>query len=59
LAALLPTLPREQLSTPLVQEKLEESMRKPHGRLDKFKLEIARIWRKYLETTAGQTEDVD
>jgi len=51
LRVLLPRLDKEDLSTSFVQEKLEEFMQKPHGRLDKFKLDIARIWRSYLEET--------
>lgn len=46
---LLPRLKREDLSTSFVQARLEEFMKKPYGRLDKFKLEIARVWRSYLE----------
>lgn len=51
LMTLLPTLPREELSTSLVQAKLEELMRKPKGRFDKFKMDIARIWRAYVAKT--------
>lgn len=46
---LLPTLPRELIDTPFAQRKLEEYMRKPYGRLDKFKMDIARIWRAFVE----------
>jgi len=49
LAGLLPTLLRDKLSTEFVQAKLEQLMKKPTGRLDAFKLDIARIWRTYLE----------
>lgn len=49
LAQLLPTLPREQLSTPFVQARLEGVMQKPEGRLNAFKMDIARIWRSFLE----------
>lgn len=49
LASLLPTLPRDQLSTPFLQAKLEQQMQKPAGRLDKFKLDIGRIWRAFAD----------
>jgi len=49
LAALLPTLPRDQITTPLVQARLEGLMQKPAGRLDKFRGDIGRIWRSYLD----------
>lgn len=49
LASLLPTIPRNELSTDYVQARLEESMQKPPGRLDKFKKDIARVWRRYKE----------
>lgn len=51
LMTLLPTLPREVLSTSMVQAKLEELMRKPRGRFDKFRMDIARIWRAYAAKT--------
>lgn len=59
LGELLPLLPREQLTTPFVQMKLEEYMQKPRGRLDKFKMEFARIWRSYLELSASNVPDLD
>lgn len=52
LAILLPKLAREQLSTPYVQAKLEEFMKKPAGRLDKLRMDIARIWRSYAENAS-------
>jgi len=55
LATLLPTLPREQLSTPFVQKKLELYMQKQVGRLDKFKDDIARVWRAYVDRTKEET----
>jgi len=48
MAELLPTLPRDQLSTPFVQAHLENFMNLPAGRLHKFKNEIGRIWRVYI-----------
>lgn len=61
LSKLLPGLPRERLSTEYVQTKLEESMSKPHGRFDQFKLQIGRVWRSFLESTKASYEvpDVD
>jgi len=59
LGELLPLLPPEQLTTPFVQMKLEEYMQKPYGRLDKFRMEFARIWRSYLERTASDIPDLD
>lgn len=56
---LLPSLPVEMLATPYVQAKLEDLMQKPHGRFDKFKTDIARIWRCYLESRDAQIPDLD
>ena len=50
LAVLLPTMSREELSTTTcVQAKLEVSMQKPSGRLQKFNMEIGRLRRAFLE----------
>jgi len=56
LAQLLPTLSPEKLSTAFVQERLEESMNKPAGRLDAYKIDIARIWREYIEQKGFSSE---
>jgi len=44
LVAVLPSLSGETLTTALVQERLEHSMQKPAGRLDKFRGDIDRLW---------------
>eukprot|EP00927_Polykrikos_kofoidii_P070325 TRINITY_DN6643_c0_g1_i1.p1 TRINITY_DN6643_c0_g1~~TRINITY_DN6643_c0_g1_i1.p1 ORF type:complete len:434 (+),score=78.67 TRINITY_DN6643_c0_g1_i1:77-1378(+) len=49
MAKLLPTLKREKFATDYIQGKLELIMQKPKGRLDKFKLDIGRIWRAWLD----------
>jgi len=49
LLSLLPSLPREQLSTPFVQARIEEHMHRPHGCFDKFQCDICRIWRRYVD----------
>lgn len=49
LEELLPGLPRQRLSTALVQSKLEESMQKPAGRLDRFQADIELIWRAFIK----------
>jgi len=59
LQELLPTLPEDTLNTAFVQKKLEEYMRKPFGRLDKFKLDIARIWRNFVERSRADVLDLD
>lgn len=63
LGKLLPTLSFHSLSTDSVQQRLEESMGKPRGRFQAFRLQIARIWRQYAETVreAGTepVQDVD
>lgn len=47
---LVPTFAASQLSTPFVQERLEEAMKLPAGRLDRFRLDIARIWRAFADS---------
>lgn len=60
LQELLPRLPREQLATTYVQSKLEEHMQLGSGRLSKFRMDIFRVWRAYLEVTqASDVQDVD
>eukprot|EP00927_Polykrikos_kofoidii_P070326 TRINITY_DN6643_c0_g2_i1.p1 TRINITY_DN6643_c0_g2~~TRINITY_DN6643_c0_g2_i1.p1 ORF type:complete len:418 (+),score=65.47 TRINITY_DN6643_c0_g2_i1:119-1372(+) len=49
IAKLLPTLSQSQFSTEYIQERLEEMMQKPKGRLEKFKMDIGRIWRAWLD----------
>lgn len=53
LAVLLPTLPKDQLNTTFVMHKLEDTMQKPRGRLLKWRLDIARIWRSYLDNASS------
>jgi len=47
---LVPTFAAAQLSTAFVQEQLEEAMKLPAGRLDRFRLDIGRIWRAFADT---------
>jgi hypothetical protein len=51
---LLPTLDGK-LCTTLVQVRLEEAMKLPTGRLDRFRFDIARIWRE-LKSSANAAE---
>lgn len=46
---ILPSLPTSILSIELVQRKLEEIMRKPHGRFDKFQEDIENVVRAHIE----------
>eukprot|EP00929_Paragymnodinium_shiwhaense_P040837 TRINITY_DN21258_c0_g1_i1.p1 TRINITY_DN21258_c0_g1~~TRINITY_DN21258_c0_g1_i1.p1 ORF type:complete len:1041 (+),score=338.51 TRINITY_DN21258_c0_g1_i1:113-3235(+) len=49
LKEILPDLPKKKLTASLVQAKLEEVMCRPAGRFDKFRMDIARIWRAFEE----------
>mmetsp|Transcript_123989 Transcript_123989/g.194384 ORF Transcript_123989/g.194384 Transcript_123989/m.194384 type:complete len:392 (+) Transcript_123989:1-1176(+) len=51
---ILAKLPRASICTDSVQNKLEERMHKPPGHFDRYRLEISRIWRTYLDDTADQ-----
>merc|ERR1719491_1510297 len=55
LEVLLPSLMAEDLSsTAVVVNKLEQAMQKPVGRLQKFKMEIGRIRRMFLEGSLSE-----
>eukprot|EP00927_Polykrikos_kofoidii_P041694 TRINITY_DN35535_c0_g1_i1.p1 TRINITY_DN35535_c0_g1~~TRINITY_DN35535_c0_g1_i1.p1 ORF type:complete len:401 (+),score=55.46 TRINITY_DN35535_c0_g1_i1:139-1341(+) len=49
IAKLLPSLSEDQFSTDYIQERLEEIMQKPKGRLDPFKTDIGRIWQSWVD----------
>ena len=54
LAILLPTLPRQSLSTACVLAALERAMGKPPGRLARFQSEIERLWHAWAEAKPDQ-----
>lgn len=56
---LLPTLPFKELSTSFVQAQLEDVMRRPRGKFDKFRDVIERVWRRYRDEVVQETSYYD
>ena len=54
LAVVLPTLPRQSLSTAYVLAELESALGKPAGRLDRFRPDVERIWSAWAEAKPVQ-----